>query len=219
VHEIKGKTTVPYEKSRLVIQAYNDEGKEMILTQSPTIQRASQRLIMALAPSLLKSPQKIKLFLRDITQAYVQSTTPVNRLILANLPKEMRDHYPPDTVMIVRKPLYGLPEAGTHWWATYYKHHQDNLHMTTSSYDPCLLITMSKDTFGVVGMQTDDTLFLGSEQFAALEEEELTRAKLTAKPRDELTSESPLIFNGCVLEMIPETDAMVLLQKDQGKKL
>ena len=219
VHEIKGKTTVPYEKSRLVIQAYNDEGKEMILTQSPTIQRASQRLIMALAPSLLKSPQKIRLFLRDITQAYVQSTTPVNRLILANLPKEMRDHYPPDTVMIVQKPLYGLPEAGTHWWATYYKHHQDKLHMTTSSYDPCLLITTSKDTFGVVGMQTDDTLFLGSEQFAALEEEELVKAKLTAKPRDELTSESPLIFNGCVLEMIPETDTMVLLQKDQGKKL
>jgi hypothetical protein len=131
----------------------------------------------------------------------------------------MRDHYPLDTVMIVRKPLYGLPEAGTHWWATYYKHHQDKLHMTTSSYDPCLLITTSKDTFGVVGMQTDDTLFLGSEQFAALEEEELIRAKLTAKPRDELTSKSPLIFNGCVLKMIPETDAMVLLQKDQGKKL
>jgi len=44
------------------------------------------------------------------------------------------------------------------------------------------------------------------------------KAKLTTKPRDELTSESPLIFNGCVLKMIPETDAMVLLQKDQGKK-
>src|ERR1700759_188323 len=99
-----------YEKSRLVIQAYNDEGKEMILTQSPTIQRASQRLIIALAPSLLKFPQKIKLFLRDITQAYVHSPPPVNRLILANLPKEMRDYYPPATVMIVRKPLYGLPE-------------------------------------------------------------------------------------------------------------
>ena len=101
---------------------------------------------------------------------------------------------------------------------TYYKHHQDKLQI--SSYDPCLLITTSKDTFGVVGMQqTDDTLFFGSEQFAALEEEELMKAKLTAKPRDELTSESPLIFDGCVLKMIPESDAMVLLQKDQRKKL
>jgi hypothetical protein len=42
VNEIKGKATnAPFEKSRLVIQGYNDDGKEMILTQSPTIQRAS----------------------------------------------------------------------------------------------------------------------------------------------------------------------------------
>jgi hypothetical protein len=66
VNEVKGKTTnTPFEKSRLVIQAYNDEGKELILTQSPTIQRASQRIIIAIAPTLAKIG--IKLFLRDIT--------------------------------------------------------------------------------------------------------------------------------------------------------
>ena len=55
MNKVKGKSTdSPYEKSRLVIQAYNDEGKEVILTQSPTIQRASQRLVIALAPSLAK---------------------------------------------------------------------------------------------------------------------------------------------------------------------
>jgi len=33
VNEVKGKATeLPYEKSRLVIQAYNNEGKEIILT-------------------------------------------------------------------------------------------------------------------------------------------------------------------------------------------
>jgi hypothetical protein len=38
VNEVKGKTTLtPYEKTRLVIQAYNDAGKGEILTQSPTI--------------------------------------------------------------------------------------------------------------------------------------------------------------------------------------
>ena len=38
VNEIKGKATdAPFEKSRLVIQGYNDDGKEVILTQSPTI--------------------------------------------------------------------------------------------------------------------------------------------------------------------------------------
>jgi len=35
---VKGKTTdQPYEKSRLVIQGYADDGKKIILTQSPTI--------------------------------------------------------------------------------------------------------------------------------------------------------------------------------------
>jgi hypothetical protein len=39
VNEVKGKaTSAPYEKSQLVIQAYNDKGKELILMQSLTIQ-------------------------------------------------------------------------------------------------------------------------------------------------------------------------------------
>ena len=42
VDEVKGiGTDTPYEKSRLVIQAFNDEGKSTVLTQSPTIQRVS----------------------------------------------------------------------------------------------------------------------------------------------------------------------------------
>jgi hypothetical protein len=54
VNKIKSKATnTLYEKSRLVIQAYNNNRKEVILTQSPTIQRASQRVIVALAPLIL----------------------------------------------------------------------------------------------------------------------------------------------------------------------
>ena len=43
VNEIKGKATnTPFEKLRLVIQGYNNDGKEVIFTQSPIIQQASQ---------------------------------------------------------------------------------------------------------------------------------------------------------------------------------
>jgi hypothetical protein len=53
VNEIKGKTTdFPYEKSRLIIQSYSDEGKVIILTQSPIIQRFSQRVILSQAVGL-----------------------------------------------------------------------------------------------------------------------------------------------------------------------
>lgn len=48
VNKIKGKNAIPYEKSRLVVQGYNDAGKNGILTQAPTIQRASQRLLISL---------------------------------------------------------------------------------------------------------------------------------------------------------------------------
>jgi len=69
-------------------------------------------------------------------------------------------------------------------------------------YNLCLLITTQKDIFRVVGIQTDDTLFLRLSRFANLEEKKLQKARLTAKPRDELS------YN-----------TMLLLQKDQGKKL
>jgi hypothetical protein len=63
--------------------------------------------------------------------------------------------------MRVVKPLYGIAEAGVHWWNTYHKHHREKLHMQTSTFDPCLLIsTGGKDDFAIVGMQTDDTLLL-----------------------------------------------------------
>ena len=60
-----------------MVQVYNDLNKDHVLTQSPTIQRVSQRLILCLAATL--QDDTTKLFLRDVTQAYVQSTSDLNR--------------------------------------------------------------------------------------------------------------------------------------------
>jgi hypothetical protein len=55
VNEIKSKgTNSSYEKSRMMIQNYSNDGKKMVLTQFPTIQRASQRVILVVALFLLK---------------------------------------------------------------------------------------------------------------------------------------------------------------------
>ena len=217
VDEVKGKATnTPYEKSRLVIQAYNDEGKKEILTQSPTIQRVSQRLLLALTPSL---KGKAKLYLRDITQAYVQSSTALNRVIIARPPKEIAISYLRDTVMQVLKPLYRIPEAGTHWFGTYHKHHCKKLSMIPSTYDPCLLVTSTNQFFGIVGMQTDDTLFLGDKTFVELEEKELEKAKLMAKPVEMLSKGNPLMFNGGKLIHDQDGDGIKLVQKGQGDRI
>jgi hypothetical protein len=216
VREVKGKqTSTPYEKSRLVIQAYNDQGKELILTQSPTIQRASQRLLVAIAPTLLE--KGMSLWLRDITQAYVQSTTFLQRQILAHLPVEIEGLYPKNTIMVVLKPLYGVPEAGMHWWATYSKHHKEKLSMEPSTYDPCLLISTDKERFGIIAMQTDDTLGLSNDRFAILEDEELRKAQFTAKPKETLSTAKPLQFNGCILSL--DSGIIELTQKGQGTKI
>jgi hypothetical protein len=97
------------------------------------------------------------------------------------------------------RPLYGIAEAGTHWWATYSKYHREKLLMATSIYDPYFLISITEDSFGIVGMQTDDTIILAAERFSTLKKDELVKAKFLAKPKEKLTAELPLIFNGCVL--------------------
>ena len=49
------------------------------------------------------------------------------------------------------------------------------------------------DCFGVVGLQTDDTLTLGNLPFADKEEKELQKAKFLAKPREQLTHTHTLL--------------------------
>ncbi|KAE8549770.1 hypothetical protein EYB25_008294 [Talaromyces marneffei] len=197
VNEVKNNgTDKAFEKSRLVVQAYNDEGKEYVLTQSPTIQRASQRIILCFA-TIMKN---VRCYIRDVTQAYIQSTTKLNRDFYIRITPELAQYFPGGTFLKVVRPLYGIPEAGNHWFRTYHNHHTENLNMDVSTYDPCLLhCSDSKQGFGIIGMQTDDTLIVANDTFAAREEEEIRRAKILCKPREQLTTDNPLKFNGAVV--------------------
>jgi hypothetical protein len=85
--------------------------RKYVLTQSPTIQRVSQRLILCIAAM---GPHS--LYLRDISQAYVQSATNLNREFYVRPPRELQNELGlgEDSVLKVLKPLYGVPEAGNH---------------------------------------------------------------------------------------------------------
>jgi hypothetical protein len=98
-----------------------------------------------------------------------------------------------------------VPEAGNHWFRTYHHHHIQELKMTQSTYDPCLLHT-STNGFGIVGLQTDDTLFLADPEFAQAEERKLQKANFMAKDREQLTIDHPIKFNG----------GQITLQKDNS---
>lgn len=128
-------TPKAYEKSRLVVQAYNDSGKKTILTQSPTIQQVRQRLILCLAVSI----KGLDIYLHDISQAYTQSHTSLTCEFYVRPPQEL--NLPQGVLLKILRPLYGILEAGTHWFRTYHNHHIEKLNLQQASYDPCLLFT------------------------------------------------------------------------------
>lgn len=189
-------TPQAYPKSRLVVQAFNDSGKEQVLTQSPTLQRVSQRILLSISVSL----KNHNLYLRDITQAYVQSRTQLIRDFYIRPPVEMG--LDKNTLLKVIKPLHAMAEAGNHWFSTYHKLHKEVLKMSPSTYDHCFLYrkNLQRDLIGITGMQTDDTLTSATDEFAKLEQETITAASIISKPVQKLTTETRLMFNGAVLK-------------------
>ena len=115
VDEIKHSgTDNAFEKSRLVIQAYNDEEKTLVLTQSSTIQRVSQRFIICLAVVLQDT--NTKLYLRNITQTYVQSSSELNRDFYIRSSEKLINMLDVDQNCILKiiKFLYDVPETENH---------------------------------------------------------------------------------------------------------
>jgi len=124
----------------------------------------------------------------------------------------------PGSILRVLKPLYGIPEAGNHWFNTYHRYHTDDLRLTQSTFDPCLLFTDSPVGFAIIRLQTDDTLFLTDTKFAIHEEKELQKIKFMAKNREKLTHLSALSFNGGKIKLEPD-NVITLTQERQYRNL
>jgi hypothetical protein len=101
----------------------------------------------------------------------VQSRTLLNRDFYIRPPIKLTQQLglKKDLILQVVKPLYSVPEAGNHWFKTYHNYYIKELLIDQSTYDPCLLY--SNHPFGVIRMQTDDTLILRDSEF--LEKEQI----------------------------------------------
>lgn len=165
---------------RFVGMAYNDNYHGFI-AHSLTVQKSSQRLLFLAACDF-----SLKLSTRYMNQTYLQSKMPLSRPIYVK---------PPDIMKILSdlhirhdRPLYGVPEAGAHWYNTYHSHHTDRLNMTAATHDPCLLYTAqrfaanrnSEVPRGVACLQIDDTLTASNSPFLAKEEKS---SVFSCKPR------------------------------------
>src|SRR6185312_14383800 len=104
-----------------MVQGYNDRDHRL-LTHAPTVQRASQRLAIAISV-VYGLPVRFSIWIRDVTQAYVQSDTPIARDIYIRAPKELG--VADGSLLKVLRPLYGIPKAAIHWWRTYSNHYKD----------------------------------------------------------------------------------------------
>ena len=112
VDEIKNRNTKKtFKKSRLMMQAYNDFIKNLILTQFSTIQQMSQRLIVCFAVILKKNFTKF--YFRNVIQTYVQSTTNLNREFYINFFFELIKMFDAKSncILKITKSLYKMFET------------------------------------------------------------------------------------------------------------
>jgi len=190
---------------------YNDLGALKISTKSPTVMRISQRLIVSLAPC----KPKLKAYLRDMIQAYTQARTKLERQIFLEAPTEMR--LQPDEVLLVEKPLYGIPESGLHWFLTFQDFHIKELGMKATKIDPCILSFKKKNKLeGATAIQVDDVFGIGSDDFLKIEEE--TATKFKSKKRKILSPGQQATFNGTTISF-EKDNTYKLLQKEKLEAL
>ena len=109
-----------------------------------------------------------------------------------------------NTIIVVLKPLYRIPEARIYWWAIYYKYYKKKLSIITFIYNSYFLIT-TKKVFGLIKMQTNNIFILVLKEFLVIENNKLNKAKFLTKLKKALVPETPLIFNGCILIQYKDT--------------
>jgi hypothetical protein len=184
-------------KSRLVAQNFRDDGAADIDTRAPTITRMSQRMAVA---SAAMTPHQTA-YIRDVSQAYIQSASQLSRPVYLEAPNEM--HIGEDELLLARKPLYGVPESGLHWFLTYQGHHKNELDMKVSKADSCLLYRRTavdggkEETDGITILQVDDSFGHGSVSFLA--REEIASKRFDCKPRLLFEVNTTARFNGSTL--------------------
>ncbi len=103
------------------------------------------------------------MYSRDISQAYIQSESKLERDVYVRAPPEM--NLPPSKILKVLKPLCGIPESCLHWFVTYMNHYRMNLGMRSTRYDPCIL--HKRDGGKLVGMivlKVDESFGFGTEK-------------------------------------------------------
>ncbi|PXF44445.1 hypothetical protein BWQ96_05815 [Gracilariopsis chorda] len=155
-----------------------------------------------------------EVYARDITEAYVQSRSCLERKIFLKPPSEMK--LPDQKILLALKPLYGQPEAGQHWFFTYSEQHKRELEMQSSTTDKCVLYCASTSSplLDVVILQVDDSYEIGNKEF--LDQQNASTDQFRTKPRKFLKPGGSCLFNGYCIEQ-EEYGSVRMQQKKKGE--
>ena len=193
-------TSEERKKARLVVQAIEklDKDKKLLFTYSPTVKRSSVRIMLCIPTRI-----GLKIYLRDISQAYVSSKSKLLREIYVIPPKELGLER--DILWKVIRPLYGLPESGLIWFETYIGHHHDELRMKSTEVDPCFMYRKGKNESldGLVCLQVDDSIGAGTPKF--LQEEADASKSFKTRTAEILDDGKEVRFNGHYVKQSEQT--------------
>jgi hypothetical protein len=103
-------------KARLVVQDHLDSEKGLIVPQAPTLSHTSMRIVLSIA-----ALHGWHIWAKDVTMAYLQSESPLSRSVYIRPPKNPAfvTEQCSNRLLKVFKPLYGLVDSGSYWFATY----------------------------------------------------------------------------------------------------
>ena len=113
-------------------------------------------------------------------------------------------------ILKVVKPVYSVAEAGNHWFVTYHNNYINTFSITELTYDPYLFSRC--ESFGMVDLQTDDTLMLTKNTLTAMEEEAMKTAKFITKERACLLLQTSIKFSSTWIQLTPNEDITLNLE-------
>eukprot|EP00170_Pyropia_yezoensis_P001807 contig_7709_g1811 len=150
-----------FPKARFVAQGHGDKAKDFVVHNLAVLRQRSTRMLVSTSAIL-----NFRLYLHDITQAYLQSQKGFTRDLYLRPRAEDRHLFDlaEDEVLLLVLPLYGICDAGDYWHVTLTSHIEEDLGMVPLVSDPALYA--KRDTngklLGLLGAYVDDCLMGGN---------------------------------------------------------
>ena len=148
-------------KARLCVLGFQDPDLTEVHRDTPTLSAASEALIMQWV-----APHKYRLISGDIKTAFLSGDEDVRNIFISPSDDVRQvlnlDH---ETVLRLRKAVYGLVHAPKKWWDRLKKSLIEH-GVTCCALDPCaFVLQMSGNILGVLGVHVDDVIGGGDETF------------------------------------------------------